>query len=197
MKQKFNGEILTTTKTVNNILRIFDKANGEGLNWYEEANRYAWDLRMKFDIDRLKVAGIIAAFSPLKSWETNKTITEQFLRTGKASHTRVMTQKAKDILASDGSLEVISDILNGNKITNFFLNIAEPTAFNNVTIDRHAISIAVGEVLPDAKMRMSVKQYQFFLKAYQVAAYKRDILPSQMQSVTWVKWRIMKKNNEL
>ena len=195
MKQKFNGEICTTTKTVNNILRVYDQSDGDGFYWYREANEFAEKLGEEYKVSDWKVAGIIAAFSPLKSWELNKVIAEQFLATGKASHTAVMVKKAKDIMESDGQVTTICDILNGNKIVNFFLNIAQPVDLGGVTIDRHAISIAVGKVLPDSKMRMSKNQYEFFVNAYKIAAFKRDVLPNQMQSVTWVKWKEMKKQN--
>jgi hypothetical protein len=105
-----------------------------------------------------------------------------------------MVAKANAIMQSDGQVTTICDILNGNKIVNFFLNIAQPTQLGGVTIDRHAMSIAVGEILPDAKMRMSDNQYEFFVNAYKIAAFKRSVLPNQMQSVTWVKWKELKKN---
>ena len=194
MKQRFNGEDLTTTKTVNNILRVYDQSDGTGSTWYADANDYAHDLAEEYNVSVYKAAGILAAFSPLKAWELNKMIAKQFLDISRASHTGAMIKKANGIMKSDGDLTTICDILNGNKIVNFFLNIAQPSMLEGVTIDRHALCIAIGTVVPDSKMRMSATQYEFFVNAYRIAAFKRDVLPNQMQSVTWVKWKELKKD---
>ena len=104
-----------------------------------------------------------------------------------------MTTKAQAILDSDGELETICDILNGSKIVNFFMNIVNPKS-NGVTIDRHAVSLAVGRDLQGSSLQMSATQYQFFVNAYQIASKKVGLLPSQLQAVTWVEWRKFKKN---
>jgi hypothetical protein len=192
MKQKFKGEILTTTKTVNKIIKIFKQSNLDGLNWYPEANEYAQSLSKKFNIQLIKVCGIIAGLSPLKSWEENKRIAESFLSTGKSFHTKAMTQKCIDILNSNGTIEEISEILKGNKITSFFLNIYDQS-YNGVTIDRHAICLAVGKILNDDALQLSLNQYNFFVNCYRIAAKKLGVQPHQVQAVTWVEWRKFKK----
>jgi len=221
MKQVFKGQTLTTTKTVNNILRVYDRSNESAKsNWYREANSFANELLWDIYIFPLKVSknhsplaawadkkntlnkicGVIAALSPLKPWDENKRIAESFLKTGNAYHTKVMTQKAQDIMDSDGEIETICDILNGRKISSFFLNIVDPQNIHAVTIDRHAQDIALGKVLTDDKRSMTVGQYEFFANCYQIAAKKRGIQPSLMQSTTWVTWREEKKqksNEEL
>jgi len=142
-------------------------------------------------IDHLKVAGIVAALSPLKSWEENKRITITFLKTGKKSHTQANHQKAIDILKCDGKIETICDILNGNKITAFFLNII---GFNEmVTVDRHALAVAIGRsITGNEGIGITKTQNEFFQRCYQIAASKIDIPPSQIQAVTWVVWKRLK-----
>ena len=76
--QKFKGQTLTRTKVVNNILKTFNKrAYSEGANWYDEANEFARRLSFKYDIQTSKVCGVIAALSPLKTWEQNQLITNE------------------------------------------------------------------------------------------------------------------------
>lgn len=204
MKQKFKGEVLTTTKTVNKIIKMYNQSpNKEGLSWYVDANLFAEDLAEKFMPEQCyssgthtslnKVAGIIAALSPLKSWEENKRIATSFLKDGKSYHTKVMTKKAQAILNSDGQIDTISNILQGNKITSFFLNIVNPYSDNGVTIDRHAVSLAVGRDLQGDALQMSLNQYNFFVNCYRIAAKKLDVRPLQVQAVTWVEWRKFKK----
>ena len=198
MKQTFKGRELTTVKMVNNILRIYDQSENRK-HWYFEAHYFA---KMMLDdplvmeplLTLSKVCGIIAALSPLKSWEENKRIAHSFLTTGVSYHTGVMTNKAKEILASNGEPDIICDILKGNKITSFFLNIYDPKNVHIVTIDRHAQDILLGGVLSDKKRSMTLGQYKFFVNCYCVAANKRGVVPNMMQSVTWEKWREIKKN---
>ena len=198
MRQRFNNQVLTTTKVVNNILRIYDQADNKGTDWYTEANMFAQELAYKyifingrtetFKQSVNKACGVIAALSPMKTWSQNKIIAEELLRGGDAKHTRLFVGKAKAILDSTGSREDILAILKGDKISAFFLNILKDDSV--VTIDRHAVSIAINESIDPA---MTSKQYEFFVNAYRVASKKRNVKPFQMQSVTWVKWRELKK----
>ena len=198
--QRFNHKDYTTTKVVNNILRVYNKAD-EPNDWYNEANCLAYWLAVKYlnNMNELvsnenvaKVCGILAALSPLKSWNENKKIAELFLKDGTCKHTRAMSQKAKDILASDGKIETISDILRGSKITSFFLNILQPQQSQAVTIDRHAVSIAVGTKIVGDKLKLSINQYEFFANCYRIAGLKLGVKPLVVQSTTWVIWRELK-----
>lgn len=201
MKQKFKNKTLYTKTTVDNILRVYDEANDKS-DWYQDAHDFANKQAGKYVYDggrtnslseaRAKVCGIIAALSPLKSWQENKNITISFLRDGKGKHTKLFKDKAQAILDSNGDVDEIATILNGNKITSFFLNILNPQTSQAVTVDRHAISVALNKNVT-GDYSMTVNQYEFFQNCYRTAASKRGIRPLQMQAVTWVQWRIAKK----
>lgn len=75
----------------------------------------------------------------------------------------------------------------------FFLNIAFASDLQTVTIDRHALDVALAGRLDTEKRQMTSKQYEFFCNCYRIAAAKRGVPPYLMQSATWVKWRKMKK----
>lgn len=145
---KFKGLELTRTKTVNNILRVYDRSkNLDGLNWYEEANELCFDLSLNKGVHIAKIAGICAALSPLKSWDLNKVLLRDFLNGSRVGHTKLMIKKAIDVLnlpIDENLIENICDILNGEKIKNLFLNIYAYNEVHAVTIDRHALSIACG-----------------------------------------------------
>ena len=103
-----------------------------------------------------------------------------------------MVKKAADILAlQDPTTDEIVEILNGQKIVNFFHNIRYPKTSRNVTIDRHALSIAVGKKLTDEKMKLTKAQFEFFEHCYRWTADNLGISPLLLQSATWVKWRQM------
>lgn len=196
MKQKFKGEILTTAKTVNNILQIYNKAEDHN-DWYLDTHRFAEKLSFNYNIELPKICGIISALSPLKSWDENKRITELYLHTGRVKHTKMFKGKADAILNGTGEVDEIADILNGNKITSFFLNILNPMCNQYVTIDRHAISICVGESLTsNSSLQITTGQYEFFVNCYKIASHKVGVLPLKMQSVTWVKWRELKEEKK-
>jgi hypothetical protein len=198
MKQVFKGKTLYTKTVVRRITEVYNQATDHN-DWYKEANDFAFQLSYRlWDKDpatrkqaHAKACGIIAALSPLKSWDENMNIAKLFVLTGQVKHTAVMGQKAKDILSSDGSLETISTILNGSKITSFFLNIYRPSTSQAVTIDRHAISIALGYSITD-NFSMTSKQYEFFQNCYRIASLNASIKPLQMQAITWVEWRKQK-----
>lgn len=189
--QKFKGQKLTTKKAVKNILEIYNQAT-DATNWYIDANKYAKDLSILTGYPVIKICGVIAALSPLKSWDENKIIAKSFLTGGKAKHTKVMVNKAKDILAGSGEIEEICNILNGNKITSFFINLYLPAKKDNVTIDRHALAVILGRNIKDNEAQITKKQYEFFEDCYKIAAAKVNVNPNYMQSAVWEKWRELK-----
>lgn len=195
--QRYKGRQLNQAKLVKNILEVYNNQDHQReLNWYETANKLASKLGRLYNVTALQAAGVLAALSPLKSWDENMRIAEAYLKNGSAYHTSTMMLKAQDIISYKGTLteEFILTTLNGNKIQNFFLNIAFPKSELGVTIDRHAISIAVGESLPNHMLTaITDKQYEFFADAYKIAASKVGILPHEMQAATWVKWRKLKE----
>ncbi len=195
MKQRFKGQELTLTKSVNNILKIYRQhTTVKTTNWYWEANKYAQYLADKYEVSLSVACGVIASLSPLKRWDENKRIAESFLRNGRGEHTKLFLDKARQIKESDGDVETIAVILSGNKIISFFINILEPDQQNFVTIDRHALSIVLGRSVADGEYRgMTLKQYEFFVSAYHIAGKKAGISPVVMQSITWETWRENKK----
>lgn len=111
--------------------------------------------------------------------------------------------KAINIL-TDGSKENISNQLGEeHKVRNFYNNIANPNSkAGEVTIDTHATaagllqalsgnSTAVGAVFGNTKGASSSKyngisgSYAVFADAYREAAAKVNLLPREMQSITW------------
>lgn len=196
VKQVFKGNTLTRTIVKNNILRIWDMTDEiERHDWYKNANSLAKVLSDVYNIPQRKVVGIIAALSPLKTWEQNLVLARDFIINKDCGHMGMYLDKARDILNSSGTDEEILDILNGRKISSFYLNIMYYESANYITIDRHALSIALGYWITDEDYAgMTAAQYEFFVQCYILAATKVNVLPLRMQSATWVKWRKIKKD---
>lgn len=196
MKQVFKGQVLTRTKVVNNILRTYQKrTSADVFDWYNEAHDYAQYLSRRTGKSVAQCCGVIAALSPLKTWEQNKIIAYSMLTSNRGQHTKVFIIKASQIMKSN-SIEEICDILNGRKITAFFLNILRPQDSSVLTIDRHAIAISLGRDARDNEQRLTESQYNFFVECYTIAAAKADIKPILMQSITWEAWRRLKRPAE-
>lgn len=206
MKQKFKGTELTLKRAVNSILRFFHAANvsevREGLNWYENANQYAKELSSRYNVPLQVIAGIIAAYSPQTGWQENKRYTVSFLINPKGRHKSLVQDiKARKIV----TLTSENDIYNALSINDaawktkaFFLNILNPDIVTSVTIDRHAIAIAIQnpdkvQSLSDDYGKLTKKQYEFFERAYVEAARQLDILPQQLQAITWTVYRRLRE----
>ena len=196
MKQQFKNVTLTRVKVRNNILKVWNEATeADKFDWYQDAYNYAQVLESTYldeDGDHVKqlskTAGIIAALSPMVSWDRNKQLAEMIFRT-KTEYMpclKANARKAKLILESDGSDEAILNILKGAKTSAFYLNIRYPEKAIALTMDRHAVSICIGEKI---EPQMTAKQYEFFSQCYRWTAAQLGISPLLLQSATWVVWR--------
>ena len=204
-KQIVQGVVLTRTKVRNNILKVWKQAKAtERHDWYNEAHAFAQSLVYGYEApdpryyqDLNKVIGILAATSPMKGWVQNKNVAAKIWQTGVFSgHTKAMCLKAKRIFDSSGEEAEILDILNGQKISAFFLNIRHPQRDISLTMDRHAICIALGKKhLSDCEMpALTVAQYEFFVECYRWTAAQLNITGTLLQSATWVAHRRLKKS---
>lgn len=207
MKQKFKGKTLTRTKVVNNIIKFYEKANQtqlqDGRDWYRTASRLGKSLAAEFNVMEMNMCGVIAALSPQTSWELNKVYARRFMLDGMKAmaNTTAMKEKAEACLKAT-SVHEIWNILNGNKIQRFFHNIHLYYEDGFVTIDRHAIAIAIQDVdnvkaLPQSYGQMTDPQYQFFEECYRLAAQKLQVKyphrtklnAHQLQAITWLVYR--------
>lgn len=190
---KFKGNILETKSAVKNIISVYNQNNGRyNGQWYYIAHTFADELAQLSGLSIEQTSGIIAALSPLKSWDENRKLALSYVTKKKAGHTAKMVKKCHMICTTKDVSE-IADILNGNKITSFFLNILYPDQETHVTIDRHAISIVLGYSVTD-NFSTTNNQYEWFVNCYRIAAKKIGISPVTLQAITWDIWRSDKKN---
>lgn len=156
-------------------------------------------------LTKYHVAGIIAALSPMQKWQKNKELTELFidyLEHGKDfslfPYMKAQIAKAQRIAQLENKSDLdslaneIKAILSGEKTKAFFENIAFPDKAQTVTIDRHALSIALGKKLNKEQLNshlMSKRAYEFFVECYKLAANKLNVQPLAIQAQTWELWR--------
>lgn len=194
-KQQYKGVTLSRTVVKNNIEKIYNRSSKEDRrDWYQEAHEFAQSLSRDYDVRISTACGIIAALSPLKAWEQNKKCAISFLEVGNGKHMKTFQEKAEQLLGCSGSDKCITGILRGNKIISFYTNIMYPQEAKEVTIDRHALSIALGRWTTEDDYRgMTRKQYTFFQDCYRYAAERIGISPAKLQSATWEAFRKIKK----
>ena len=197
-KQKYKGKTLYTKTCVDNVVQLASEANYDDRMWYWDAYNYALELSYQYNVGVTKVVGIIAALSPMKSWKENKRLAEEFLKGNQYGTYGKLIAKAREILALEHDQvndENILDILNGQKISAFYLNINHYEKATTVTVDRHAVEIAMDSILDNHQM--TAKQYTFFQNVYIIAADKLGYLPHELQAITWVAWRNLKHPNQV
>jgi hypothetical protein len=174
---------------VANILNVLNQATDAeieaGRNWYREANELAWNLSTHGDVS--SPAGVIAALSPRMPWGRNKELAVRAFADGHASGTLGNSVRAANrILAGEDPL----DVLKGDKVRSFYLNILGDT--DAVTVDRHALEVYLGKRFAD-KDRPSVgkRLYREASDAYRTAAAEaaRPLTPRDLQAITWLVWR--------
>jgi len=144
-----------------------------------------------YNITVNQVLGIVSALSPLKEWEKNKEIAVDFILTGDCGHMGANKRKARAILDCDGSDDKILEILSGPKTSRFYMNMMYPDG-TGVTVDRHAIAIAIGRTATNKEQALTPKAYTFIEKCYIMTAETLGLDPLHLQSITWQAWKRIK-----
>ena len=189
------------TKIKNNILKVYVKSlKSEQNDWYREANQWAVDVsNFLCSFKRIKVSvrqvlAITSALSPLKEWENNKELTVDMILTGDCGHMTNNIAKARKILSKpfDVSDDELLKILSGPKTSRFYMNMMYPNDGTGVTVDRHAIAIAIGRNATEKEQVMSDKVYTFVEDCYKITAYRLGLTPLHLQSITWQAWKRIK-----
>jgi len=184
-----------------NIVAMYNNADADqiaiGMAWYSDAQKAAHDIAVKYEIAVYIVVAVIAALSPNNKWLRNvlnaDALIGAFIRgdgidTVKVSTYHKMKQKAWSILADKPDYDTAKTMLNGQKITSFFMDIMGEF---NVTIDGHARNIAYNERvgLTDDRTNIGIREYRALQAAYEDAAKQIGIMPYQLQAITWTVWR--------
>lgn len=185
-----SGKKLTPEECRQNILDVFEMSTPEqreeGKQWYIKANEMCFDVSMKYLMPEHQVVGILSALSPRTSWEINQRKLQEVLSKGTTFATGLQMDKVKRIFQTDFETTVL-DILNGDKTKNFYLNIRRPLSPKGVTIDTHAIRVAYKDFRREiSEPSMKPNQYRFFAEGYTSVASKLNLLPNQLQAITWV-----------
>ena len=178
---------------LDNIINCYHLATkdeiSKGKLWYLDARKICKRIAKETNTKLITACGVMAALSPNNTWEQNQIDCKKYLldQNHRPATYGMMREKAESIIIEDNStVNSICKILNGQKITRFFLNIYS-RRFNVVTIDRHAISIYFGTHEHDFKY--TPKRVAKIRADYKRAAQMIGIPAYQLQAITWVTWK--------
>lgn len=186
--------------STNNILAAYRRARQAGyctdIGWYRKAFRWAKDLakRSGYSID--VTVGVVAALSPGVQWSVNMRDAESMLLGIKDyvpatyGHNVLKAYRMLKCATKSDVLKVLRPRLeSGMKTHNFFLNIRHPLTAGPVTVDRHAISVALGKTSTNKDGNLTKLQYERYAEAYRQAASPLELRPHELQAVVWCWWR--------
>jgi hypothetical protein len=191
------------------ILRLYKAASpdefNEGTLWYEQAHEICKLISLKYSCPLPKVAGVMAALSPATNWQQNVADAHNLILAwhhGLSPNEVVCTtygpNKLKAVrilnLESNNERDVEKILLHKSKInktTCFYLNILHPSNDEQITVDRHAIRIALGNAPGVDNICMTEKRYRNIAESYQIAASQLEISAINLQAVVWCAYRRM------
>ncbi|MEU4726515.1 hypothetical protein AB0G06_43550 [Nonomuraea dietziae] len=161
----------------------FDQES-RGRNWYRTANQLA---TMISDGNTAAGAGVIAALSANKRWTENVKLATRAFENGEPSGSfgDALRKAARIMAGEDPELVLPMD----SKTGHFYRCILDPTDAEAICIDRHAHDIAVGERYGNRDRGLSSKaRYALLADVYKRAAKRINVIPQELQAVTWVVW---------
>lgn len=184
-----------------NKMYVDDIAIRDGSVWYWSANSVAYNMAKRYGFSVAQVAGVLSTLSPSVLWTTNIHDTETMLsgyRQGfpvkKITVSTYGQFKDKCFRILEGKPETFSvedQFTKDTKTHAFYWNILTPTGSTYVTVDRHAIGVALASHGNDhLKLRMTHNRYRNLSAAYVKAAHVLGYAtPATLQATCWVAYR--------
>ena len=188
------------TKNINHVLsQAIDQDYKDGQAWYRDARLFAFQVSKDYCVSFRKVSAILAALSPRNRWERNKedciTLIKEcqgFEVNAKYATYGAMVSKAKKIYHSKvDSIQVILKLLNGQKISAFFLNIYDYQS-DCVTVDSWIQLISLGKYLSvDERPSLKKTEYKLISESIREIAALNKVTPPVMQAILWCSFKRM------
>ncbi len=172
------------------LYTLYSQANKDqmerGLNWYEDAHTLARALAKLSNVTVEQAAGVIAALSPACPWERNIMEAQALLAGNEdVSFTTYPANVDKAYRIKNGGKPL--DILGGKKVRSFYALILNPSDPYSVCVDRHAVEcITYREWRSDQEKQSFLRsQYDRAADVFRSLAAELDLLPHQVQAITW------------
>jgi hypothetical protein len=187
------------TRHIASMLGLASQADlAAGIEWYARAERLGHRLATEYGCTFEQAVGVIAALSPNNRWARNCIDAEAMIQAWSVGVDPLsvtvctygaMRSKAAQILdLASPDRETIAGILNGRKITAFFLSITGVS--DAVCVDGHAYAIWVGQRITTTNTpSLGVKLYADIARAYPVSP-EAHALCALCQTKTLPHWAV-------
>jgi hypothetical protein len=181
-----------------NIEKYFSLANDtevkNGLSWYSNSHNCISEIADKYGIEHEIAYAVTSALSPRCIWETNLKDLEKVLEWhtsfSKKSYLPIVTTYVHNLKKAINTLQSKNtNVFKTCKTFNFFNNLLNPESGDYVTIDGHSINIYYGKTGMVKHKHFTKKYYNRIAMAYRKVAKKYNILPCQMQAITWLAFK--------
>lgn len=183
--------MIAVEQMVENVCAVYNAAHKDeySVNWYAIANAWIVKTAQVFDTTPDVVAYVVATLSPKLRWDKNLESALAMLELQVWGYTdkrnsALGKNTAKVFAAFDGERPYTAT---GDKVSSFQRNLLGD--YDAVTIDRHAIAIAlyglasIGSDSGDVKI--TANDYALFVHAYRIASQRLGVNPVTVQSTTW------------
>ena len=182
---------ITEKIVYNHFKKVWEEQSSLPLykDFYIEKKKVIQELSKKYNIEEVKVAGIYAALSPLKSVEQNERLVENFLKGKWVGHFGKQKEKVKRIV-STVNVEEIANILHGEKTMSFFLTLNDCNT-QVVVIDRHILKLVGKGIM----LNITPKRYKIISSAIKKLAKEVNLLPCEVQCGLWYRAKELYGNN--
>lgn len=171
-------------ESITNLLERSSKETiEEGREWYKVARDYCKNISNSTKTKLNIVVGVLALLSPRNKWERNKLDTYNLIKGYKENtldNCKVCTysknkKKAIELIETNNI-----DLIRGNKVRAFYLNILFPNRASLVTIDTWiSRGLEVDKLTPHIYKQIESDYY----KVYKKINY---LLPHEIQAINWI-----------
>lgn len=180
---------------------VDETAKIDGHSWYRSAHMVAVLLSEKYGYSVAQCAGCISALSPSVLWETNILDAETVIRAhskgidlDKVTVSTYGQNKDKCFRILEGKpepLSVSANFTTDTKTKSFYWNILKPSDHSAVTVDRHAVGVALASNGSDhLALSITKKRYRDISEAYRLAStVLHYAAPCDLQATCWVAYR--------
>lgn len=155
--------------------------------FYRDCGYLATALSYRFNVDRVQVAGILAALSPNNSWQSNQRSAIALLE-GRDDQVNAY---GRDLLKALWILRGAEPetVLNGPKTIAFFRLIRDGGNRYDVCIDGHMANLIRGEKKPLKGIHLTRDESESMAITIRTVAWYVGIQPCQVQAALWLAWR--------
>ena len=202
IENRLNRDDLQAIQIINIYRQATPSEIAEGQFWYSKANQISLYMANKFNCPITKVVGVLSALSPGTNWQQNVADAHNLIMAwhylidpsevimntygqNKRKAVRILNLRSSEVTDVEKLLLHKSKI---NKTASFFWNILRVKETEFVTIDRHAVRIALGPEFRD-NVYMTEKRYRTTVKAYKRAAKEVNLKPHELQAIVWCAYR--------